>query len=305
MKPVTKAHLALLFTNFAFAVNYNGVKYYILKGLAGPLGVNIIRTGGCVIIFWILYFFKKEKKKVQKRDMWKLMLCSLMAIAFNQVVFIKSLDFTSPFHASLLSLISPILIVIFAFFMLNERLTTAKVAGIFLAMAGAVLLLRGKEANPGENYIIGDTMVFLASIAYAIYFILVKPLMERYSPVLVTRWIFTFGFLFTFPVCLTEFTEIQFVSFSAFDWGLLVFIVLAGTVLGYLFNVYGLKILNASVAGAYIYTQPVLTGVISVLYLGEKVTVLKILATLLIFGGLFLVQFHHQRGQKKANLLSK
>lgn len=295
LKTGVKANLALLCTNLFFAINYNGIKFFTQNDIAGPFGINIMRVAGSMVLFWILFAFRKEKQAIKNRDLAKLALCSFTAIALNQMLFIKGLSYTSPVHASLLTLISPILITLFAMYALHEKLTVIKFAGILLALAGALLLLNGKESNAGDNFLLGDALVVASSVAYAFYFILVKPLMETYSPIVVTRWLFTFGFIMTLPFCVGEFSAIHFSDFSFNEWLVLFLIVVPGTFIAYVFNVYGLKILSASIAGAYIYTQPLLTGIIAVAYLGEAVTRYKLISTLLIFSGLYLVQRKFQK----------
>ena len=62
----------------------------------------------------------------------------------------------------------------------------------------------------------------------------------------------------------------------------------AGTFLAYLFNVYGIKILGASVAGSYIYSQPIFAAVIAMLFLDEPLEMYKVLSAGLIFVGVYL-----------------
>lgn len=294
-QPVVKAHFALFFTNFFFAINYTAIKFFTSNHIAGPFGINILRVGGCVVLFWFLFLFRKEKVSIERRDLFKIAVCSFTAIALNQMLFIKGLSYTSPLHASLLTLISPILITVFASVILREKLTILKSAGLILACAGSVLLLSGKETKDGDNYLLGDLLIIASAAAYSVYFILVKPLMDKYSPLVITRWIFTFGMIMIWPFCLTEVSEINFPEFSAMNWLILFIIIVPGTFLAYVFNVYGIKILNASRAGAYIYTQPFLAGIIAVIFLNEEITLYKIFATILIFAGLFLAQKAQQK----------
>lgn len=295
MKPHILAHWALFFTNFFFAVNYNIFKYFTQNGIAGPYGINLLRAFGTMILFWILFLFRKEKQVIQKGDLLKLAICGLVAIAINQMLFIKGLSYTSPLHASLLTLIVPVLITFFASFLLKERIGLLKILGLVFAFSGATILFSGKESHVADNFLLGDLLIMASSVAYAYYFILVKPLMEKYSPILVTRWIFTFGFIFILPISIPEVTQIPFGTLAATDWGFMFFMIVPGTFLAYLFNVYGLKELSASAAGSYIYLQPLLTGVFAVMFLGEKITLYKVLATVLIFFGVYLVQKTQQK----------
>lgn len=289
MNSQVKAHLALLGANLFFATNYSAIKYFTANNYAGPFGLNIIRVGVSLILFWILFLFKPTKTRIDKKDIFALALCALTAVALNQLLFIKGLSLTLPIHASLLTLITPILITILAARILKEKLISAKIIGLFLGVSGAVLLVSaGEKSAPGDNILQGDFLVILSSVAYTFYFILVKPLMDKYSPIMVVRWIFTFGFFMTLPLSVNEFNLIAWEVFTLKDWALLFLIVIPGTFLAYIFNVYGIKILSASTAGAYIYSQPIFAVIVAMVFLKEELSLYKILAAALIFGGVFL-----------------
>jgi drug/metabolite transporter (DMT)-like permease len=52
--------------------------------------------------------------------------------------------------------------------------------------------------------------------------------------------------------------------------------------------VYGIKILSASVAGAYIYSQPAFAVAVAMIFLKEEFHLNKIIAALLIIAGVYL-----------------
>lgn len=284
-----KAHLGLLGTNLFFAINYSAIKYFTSKHYAGPFGINIIRIGVSLILFWGLFLFSRPEKKIEKKDIPAFLLCALTAIALNQMFFIKGLAFTFPIHAALLTLITPILITIIAARVLREKITIAKSFGLLLGALGAILLIAKKEITaPGDNAVLGDILVILSAIAYTFYFILVKPLMRKYSPIQVIRWLFTFGFFMILPFCFREFSNISWQVFTFKDWFFLFLIVVPGTFLAYIFNVYGIQKLSASMAGAYIYSQPVFAVAIAMIFLKEELSFNKIIAAVLIFAGVYL-----------------
>lgn len=288
MSTHTKAHLALLGTNLFFAINYNAIKYFTIHHLIGPYGLNFIRVGVCVILFWILFLFKPIKNRISMKELWIIALCAVAAIAFNQMLFIKGLSYTSPIHASLLTLLTPILITLLASILLHEKWSGTKITGLLLALCGASLLLSGKKSIVGQHILLGDLLILSSSVAYTAYFLLVKPLMKAHSPVMITRMIFTFGAFMIWPISAHEFSVIPWGDFGLIEWLLLAMIVVPGTFLAYLFNLYGIQKLSTSTAGVYIYTQPLFAGVLSMLFLGEQLTALKIAATGLIFTGLYL-----------------
>ena len=112
--------------------------------------------------------------------------------------------------------------------------------------------------------------------------------MFKYHPVQVIRWVFTLGALMIIPFGWKEMVAIKWVSFGWLECSCILLIVLGGTFLAYLFNVYGIKVLGASVAGTYIYLQPVFATIIAVIFLHEQLELYKILAAVAIFTGVYL-----------------
>lgn len=289
MSSILKAHLALIGTNVFFAINYSIIKYLINNHFAGALGINLIRVTVCMILFWMLFLFRKEKIKIQKRDLKRIAICALAAIAMNQLLFIKGLSYTFAIHASLLTLISPILITLMAARMLKEKITVTKIIGLLLGIFGALLLItRRSGGSEGDNILLGDAMVILSAFMYSVYFITAKPLMDIYKPIAITRWIFTFGFFMTLPICIHDFSQIQWQQFGGNEWLLLLQVVVPGTFFAYLFNLYGLKVLSATTAGTYIYSQPIFAVIIAVIFLKESFSIFQLIAGVLIFAGVYL-----------------
>ncbi len=290
MNQRTKAHAGLLATNIFFAINLSAVKYLTGNKLAGPYGINVIRIGVCVVLFWLLFFLSPIKEKINNKDIPRFLWCALTALAINQMLFMKGLSYTSAVHVALLFLITPILITFIAAWLLREKVTPLKIVGLLLGFTGAVLLIssRGNSVK-GNNILLGDLLVIGSALAYTFYFILVKPLMQKYDTMSVMRWIFTFGLIMILPFGWNEFTQIKWQSYEPNDYLLMFLIVVPGTFLAYVFNVYGIKILGASIAGAYIYLQPVFAVILAAIFLKEELETYKLIAAVLIFGGVYLV----------------
>lgn len=289
MNKRTAAHLALLFTNLFFAINLSAVKHLTNLQLAKPFGINVIRVGVSMILFWILFLAKPVNIKIARKDIGRFVLCAITGVVINQTLFIKGLSLTYSIHASLLMLTTPILIVFIAAWILRERISFIKLSGLALGITGAAVLVIGKEnSGTGNSIVLGDILIIINAISYTFYFVLVKPLMLKYDPVVIIRWIFSFGFLLILPLGWIEFTQIQWQQFTGVDYTIMTLIVIGGTFFAYLFNVYGIKILGASVAGFYIYTQPFFAAIIAMLFLKEELSMYKIVAAGLIFAGVFL-----------------
>lgn len=290
MEQRLKAHLAVLGANLIFGVNFSVVKF-VTPGLIKPFGLNVIRVLITTGLLWLVHLWEKPKQPLLRKDIPLFMGCALTGIAINQLLFIKGLSMTYSIHASLLMLCTPLFITITAFFFLKEKVSLPMIGGLALGITGAVILITSKDnTGSGADIILGDIMIALNAISYAIYFVLVKPLIMRYTPMQVLRWAFTFGTVFILPFGWTQFIEAPWFSFSMQDYLAIGFVVLFATFLGYLMNIYGLSHLEASATGSYIYSQPIFATAVAVIFLGEHLTPVKIISALLIFAGVYLVQ---------------
>jgi drug/metabolite transporter (DMT)-like permease len=285
----TKAHLGLLSANIFFSINLSAVKYLTTNHFVQSFGINLIRVAVSTILFWIVYLAKPVKTRIDRADFPRLIICALTGIAINQMLFLKGLSLTYSIHAVLLILSAPIFITVFAAVFLKERLTAIQLVGLGLGVCGAVILISmGKNSGAGDNVLLGDTLILINALSYTIYFIMVKPLMLKYNPVQVTRMIFTIGFFGVLPFGWNEFTAINWTVFGWAEYGCLGLVVVGGTFLAYLLNLYGIKILGASITGAYIYLQPIFAAIIAMIFLNESLGWYKVVAGILIFTGVYL-----------------
>ena len=285
-----KAHLALIGTNIFFAINFSAVKYLINNHFIQPFGLNFIRMFFTTLLLWMFYFLNPVKITVRKIHYKRFIICALLGIVINQLLFIKGLSMTFSIHASLLMLTTPIFITIIAAFILKEHLHKFKILGLLLGISGAlVLIMARKNTGNGSNVIWGDIFVIINAICYSCYFILVKPLMKRYSAMSVIRVLFTIGTFIALPICWNEFTAIPWSHYTVLSTSILLLIVVGGTFFAYTFNLYRIKHLGASISGAYIYTQPFFATVIAMIFMNETLDIYKIIGGVFIFSGVYFV----------------
>ena len=151
------------------------------------------------------------------------------------------------------------------------------------------MILLKDNTHSGADIVTGDILILLNAISYAFYMVLVRPLMQVYSPVHVIRWVFTFGAIMIAPFAWPQFASTDWNAFQSNQWMALAFVCIGATFFSYLFNIYGISVIGASSTGSYIYTQPVFAAITSIIFLGENIDAYKIISALLIFSGVYLV----------------
>ncbi len=282
-----KAHIALLFANVIYGINYTVAKD-VMPEFISPFGFIFCRVMGALILFWMVFSFSYEK--IAKKDILLLAICAFFGVAANQLMFFYGLNLTTPINAGIIMTSNPIFVLIASAIILKNRITLAKVGGILVAITGALmLLLFKKDFSFGSETISGDIFIFLNALSYGSYLVLAVPLMKKYKPLTVITWVFTFGAIYVFPFGIEQFLEIQWTTFSTAIWLKFAFVIIGTTFFAYLLNIYGLKNLNPSTVSTYIYLQPLLAASFAIWAGKDSLDWIKIVAAILIFSGVYLV----------------
>jgi drug/metabolite transporter (DMT)-like permease len=288
MKDTTKAHLALLTTTLIFGLAYNIVKS-LMPVMLSPLQLIFIRLLGGMLIFW---FFQRlfVPEKVDRKDLIMLAVCGMFGFALNQTLFYEGLNLSTPLDASLIHVLNPIVVMIFASFILGEKVTWKKAGGIALGASGVlILMLCGGNMSFAGNHTFGNILIFLNLIFYALYLVLIKPLVGKYHTTTILKWVSFFGFLFVLPFSIKPALAINFAAITAAAWLGIIYIILLNTFVAYLLINFALKSVSATVVSYYSYLQPVIAAVMSVTIGQGGITAPKIAAAILIFSGVYVV----------------
>lgn len=256
MSPRTKALIALFIVNLIYGVNYVVAKG-LMPEVIGPSGFILLRVIGATALFWILRFFLRER--VEWSDATRLVLCAVFGVALNQLMFFHGLMRTTPVHASLIMVATPVLVLAMSGIYIGERITREKLLGVALGAGGALTLVFVRPTeDSGAATLLGDLFILVNASSFAIYLVLVKPLMGKYSATTVMSWTFLLGTMMVLPFGLSELSAVQWSAFSAGIWGSVAFVVVMVTFVAYLLNTWALRHVNPGVVGTFIYLQPLL-----------------------------------------------
>ena len=282
------AHIALFFANLIYALNFTFAKD-VMPDFILPSGFILLRVIGGVTLFAISYFlFIREK--ILKQDVLRLAICGAFGVAINQLFFFEGLNLTTPINAAVVMTINPILVIILSLVIINESITLKKLLGIFFGLFGAAtLIMKDGGIDFSSSYHTGNLLVFINASSYALYLVIVKPLMAKYNPITILTYVFGFGMLFVFPFGYNELSNINWNTMPQTIFLQVVFVVFCTTFLAYLFNAFALKNLTPTTVSTYIYLQPVLASSFAIFWGADKINSEKVVAALIIFIGVYLV----------------
>jgi len=287
------AHLAVLGANIIYGITFSVAKD-VMPDYLTPNAFILIRVTGAVLLFWLLAKSLKISDTIQKKDWVRLALAGVFGVAANQLLFFQGLSQTTPINASIIMTVNPVMVLLIAAIVLRNRITLTKASGIFLGLSGAILLntyVNSEWVVPSFSggTATGDFLVFLNATSYAIYLVIIKPIMQKYNPITVIKWVFTFGFIYVLPFGFMQLQATDFSVIPGFIYGEITFVVIGTTFFAYLFNIYGLKKLNPSTVSIYIYLQPFFATIVALTWGKDELSMMKIVSAALIFTGVYLV----------------
>lgn len=254
-----------------------------------PVALVGSRVAITAIVLAAFQIFRGRFWLVNKNDYWRFAVLSLFGVTFNQLLFITGLSLTKASNTSLLAVTIPIFALTAGAIIGAERLTLIKIAGIVLAALGVLLIIDPRKASFSSATTLGDLLIIINSLSYGIYVAISKQVITRNGVFRSIMWVFIFASILCVPMGAWSLSTIDISTISPSIWLIVVYIAIGGTAAPYLLNAFALARVQASTVAVFVYLQPVIGFLLAVVFLGEQVGTLFIIAALLIFAGVFLV----------------
>ncbi len=287
-RAVIFAHVGLLLESILYAGSYTFAKGLVPYHLTS-FELTLIRTIFAAIIFGSIYLIS-IREKVKRKDLLSLALCSLIGITISNILFFQGLSLTTAVNGALITLSAPLFLILFAIVMHGE-IELRKLLGVAVGALGGAFLVMGDTgmAMGADNPALGNLLIGMSAGAYAVYLILIKPILSKYHPITILMYLFLFAALSLLPFYGPNLAKVKWQHFTPEIWTALFFILLTITFITFLLNMFALKVLDPSVVSTYIYTTPLLTAMIAVLGKQQSFSFNLIIAGVMILGGGYLV----------------
>jgi len=283
------AIIAAIVASAIYGVNHTVAKD-VMPTYIQPFGFILLRVSGAAILFWMISFWG-PKEKISTSDWPRIFGCAVSGMVINMLFFFKGLSLSTPINSSVIVTLSPILVLILAALLIKEKITPLKIIGIIVGLGGALTLIFFSTAHTSNapNIPLGNLFFIINACSYGLYLILVKPLTAKYHPFTLMKWLFLFAVIINFPITISEFRAVEWTSLPFEAIWRMGFVILGTTFATYLLNIFALKELSASTISAFIYLQPLIAIFYAVTTGADSLDTVKIIAALLVFGGVYMV----------------
>ena len=195
-----KYHIVAFLTVAVWGTTFVWTKLLIINGLS-PAQIFTLRFIIAYVLLTGFSLWRGRHKWLSDnwRDELTMMALGLTGGSMYFLTENESLRFTTATNTSLIVCSCPLFaMLIIALFYKSERFSRLQALGSLLALIGmAAVVLNGHfvlHLSP-----LGDTLAFSACICWALYTLLMKPVMGRYPAMFITRKVFFYGILTILP----------------------------------------------------------------------------------------------------------
>jgi drug/metabolite transporter (DMT)-like permease len=273
-----------------------------------PLMIVVIRYFLALTCFLLILKYKEGTLNWDfVKENWKILtIMGILSVLLYQTGYLLGELFTAASDASIMVATHAIWVVILSrLFLKKEKITWKKASGTLLAFI-AVILVVGFSPNVDVlNRILGDVLILLAALVYAVYIVVSRYFMNKTqanpgshqpSSLWIMTWVSFFGFITTTPVALLVSPEflnpLEFINVPPRIWMGIFYLAFLSTVGAYTFYLEGVKRLNASRAAIFQTLVPLFGVVLSAIFLQEQFDLfIYPFSLLLVILGIILVNF--------------
>lgn len=256
------------------------------------LPAEVLFTRAVLAFIVLLIFYPHHLKLKDKRHEILFAGAGLFGIVLYFMLENTALTMTYASNVGIIVACAPFFVaVVVGFFFKSEQIGWKFYIGFIVAITGIIAISLNGQKNFALNPL-GDGLAFLAMISWGFYSALIRKIGElEYPTIAVTRRIYFYGILFLIPVLIEQKATFKpeillrpeiFLNFM--------FLGLCASAMGFLLWNLATKWIGAIKTSIYIYVSPVITVILSVLILHEKITVISIIGTVLILIGLVISQ---------------
>lgn len=253
-----------------------------------PITVAFLRFFFAAIILLPLMWWLEPNRVNPKGKEWLLLASlGLTGIALYNICFFIATKEAPIVKSSLFIASNPVLIILLSALFLKEKITSRNIIGLILALSGAAIIIT--EGNFMAVIQTGlqpiDLVLLIAVICWALYSVLGKVALGRFSPLVSTTYAVVFGTIMLFPFAVLEGNWSQYVAATPLTWASILHMSIIVSVISFIMYYQGIRTIGAARASIFINLMPLSAVILAVILLGEPVLPIHIVGAVLVLTG--------------------
>ena len=191
-------------------------------------------------------------------------------------------------NGSLVTSATPAFVLIFAWILLKEKITSLRLIALLLATLGVVAVIDPRSAQLNPDLFAGNLLLLGAALTWALYSVLVRKATQALDVLPFSLIAFLGGLPISIPAGARELETIGVGEISLGVVGGVLFLGVISTALAMVLWNTAFAYLDASLASLTFFAQPVVGTLLGWLFLGEEITPLFLAGGMLIGVGLVI-----------------
>lgn len=260
----------------------------VVVDVVPPLELVWIRYLIAVMALGMIGIMMKQSWKIAKKDWLVIFLVGLIGNTISIVTQEMGTMLSTAQMGAIITATTPAFMVVFARFMLKERITLKKCISIVLATIGVGIIVGNGQIDVTQQ--LGGLYLLVAALTWALMSVIVKKVPSEYSQIVVTTYSSMIAVILLTPFVLPRLQELDLTTvLQPTIAGGLLYLGIVSTAGGFLLWNKGLQLMNASSGGLFFFFQPIVGTFLGWLLLGETIGPSFWLGSLFIFSGVFIV----------------
>ncbi|WP_088072315.1 DMT family transporter [Gottfriedia luciferensis] len=268
-----------------------GGMYVVVKivvSIIPPLELVWMRYLVGIVALLLIGFIKRQNWRIDKRSFLLIIAIGVIGNAISIVTQETGTMLSSAQMGAIITSSTPAFMVIFAHFLLKDRLTLRQGISVCLATLGVFLIVGIGDVNMSSK--LGGISLLIAALTWALMSVLVKRLPSDYPQIVVTTYSILVALIVLTPFVLPRIHMIHFTQLThPTIWGGVLYLGIVSTAGGFLLWNRGLQMLNASSGGMFFFFQPLVGTLLGWLILGERIGVMFWVGSILILTGVLFI----------------
>ncbi len=192
-----KDHALLLLTMVVWAGSFVFIKIGLKELDAFNLAFYRFALASPLLL--LLVYFSGRLATLSRRDILRVCLLALTGVTLLYVVQFVALGYTTATNASILINTSVVFVALMGF-LSGERVGARRAVGVAISFIGVMLIVsKGSVEFFTSRTFVGDTLMVFDGFLWAIYTVVGKEMLEKYSSEALTAYVFVLGTIFLFP----------------------------------------------------------------------------------------------------------
>lgn len=306
----TRIDAALGLLVLIWGVNFAAIKLVLLE--INVQAFAILRFGLATLVILAVVALRGEPLRVPRRQWPRIVGLGLVGHTLYQLLFTYGLSQTTSGRGAIMLSLVPLFVALLVTLLGLERMDRARWTGVALSIAGAALVALGQAPAPTPapaqlaaaggsaataGSIAGDLLVLGSGMAWALYTVLGKPLLDEHSPLKLTGVTMAAGTIGLTAVGWPGLMAQDWSSISGRAWSLYVFATLGGLVVAYTIWYTAVQRLGGTRTAIFSNLVPVVALILGWSVLGERLSAVQTAGAALALGGVWLTR---RRGRSEA-----